>query len=218
MVDLVQMLSPFASVTDPPPEVVYKDILYNSRIIVSQEQDPLLSMLVMEIVGEMQRKEPNYRQCVRGLLDALSSKLSRYALERISVSVEKKTSIFPALRYIEAHYMDDFKMGDLAAICMMSTSYFRRVFTETMGSGPLEYLNQTRIIHACVLLRMTDLSILDICELVGFGSLSSFYRHFSSTMGQAPTAWRSLVSAAGRSRCGTAPAGWSPRGRFFPNQ
>ncbi len=195
MVDLVQMMNPLASVTDLPPEVVYRDILYNSRIIVSQEEDPILSTLVMEVIGEMQQKESNYRQCVRGLFDALISKFSRHALEQVSVSVEKRTPIAPALRYIDTHYMDDFKMDDLAAMCMMSSSYFRRIFTETMGLGPLEYLNQIRIMRACALLQMTDLSILEICESVGFGSLSSFNRHFSSAMGQPPTAWRNLVNA-----------------------
>lgn len=86
-------------------------------------------------------------------------------------------------------------MDDLAVLCQMSSSYFRRVFTETMGIGPLEYLNQTRIMRACTLLQMTDYSILEVCESVGFGSLSTFNRHFSDVMGQTPTAWRHRVHA-----------------------
>ena len=86
-------------------------------------------------------------------------------------------------------------MDDLAAACKMSTSYFRRVFNETMGLGPLEYLNRTRITRACTLLQMTDSSVLEICEAVGFRSLSSFNRHFSAIMGQPPTAWRNRIHA-----------------------
>ena len=49
--------------------------------------------------------------------------------------------------------------------------------------GPLDYLNRTRIAKACSLLRMTDDSILTISEKVGFGSMSSFNRHFYEVMG-----------------------------------
>ncbi len=194
MVDLVQMISPLAAVSGPPPEVLYKDILYNARMIVHQEQDPMLSTLIMEIIREVQGEAFNYRQCVRGLFDALISKFSRHALERVPVNAEKRMPIAPALQYIDTHYMDDFKMDQLAAVCMMSPSYFRKVFTETMELSPLEYLNQVRIMRACALLQVTDLSILDICESVGFGSLSSFNRHFSSMIGQSPTAWRNQVN------------------------
>lgn len=49
--------------------------------------------------------------------------------------------------------------------------------------GPLDYLNRTRIAKACSLLRMTDDSILTISEKAGFGSMSSFNRHFYEVMG-----------------------------------
>lgn len=195
MVDMVQMIDPLSSIVALPPEVVYKDILYNSRFIVSQEQDPILSTLVMEIVNEVQQKAPNYKQCVRGLFDALISKFSRHIQAQTTVSAEKGAPIAPALRYIDNHFMDNFKIDDLAAMCMMSSSYFRKIFTETIGSGPLEYLNQTRIMRACALLQMSNLSILEICESVGFGSLSSFNRHFSNITGQTPTSWRSQINA-----------------------
>ncbi|MFR2116184.1 MAG: helix-turn-helix transcriptional regulator [Subdoligranulum sp.] len=72
----------------------------------------------------------------------------------------------------------------------MSESHFRRVFRELVGMGPLDYLNRTRIAKACSLLRMTDDSILTISEKVGFGSMSSFNRHFYEVMGTAPSDWR----------------------------
>jgi AraC-like DNA-binding protein len=40
------------------------------------------------------------------------------------------------------------------------------------------------------MLRMTDDPILSICESVGFRSMTSFNRHFSATVGEAPSAWR----------------------------
>lgn len=87
-------------------------------------------------------------------------------------------------------YMENFSIRDLADACSMSESHFRRVFRELVGMGPLDYLNRTRIAKACSLLRMTDDSILTISEKVGFGSMSSFNRHFYEVMGTAPSDWR----------------------------
>jgi len=193
--DLVQMVDPMATVMDIPPEVVYKELLYNTRIVVSQDQDHTLSQLIVGIIHEMQQKESNYRHCVRSLFSALIDKASRHVPEEDAGRTDKLFPIAPALRHIDQRYMDAFRVDDLAALCQMSTSYFRRVFTETMGIGPLEYLNHTRIMRACTLLQMTDFSILEVCESVGFGSLSSFNRHFSDVMGQPPTSWRHHVNA-----------------------
>lgn len=194
-VDPIQMLDPLATVMDIPTEVQYKYILYNSRLILSREQEPSLYGLASEIVQEMQDKKANYKHCVRGLFEALLGKLSRHTDEAVSLHTDKMFPIAPALRYIDMHYRDSFKIDDLAELCKMSSSYFRRVFTEAMGLGPLEYVNQLRVMRACTLLQMTDYSILEVCEEVGFGSLSSFNRHFSAVMGQPPTSWRHHINA-----------------------
>ena len=195
MVDAIRIIDPLAAVMEIPSAELYKDLRYNSRLVISQEEDPVLSILAMEIVREMQEQRTNYRHCVRGLLDALFDKLSRYTPESSTTQSDRLFPIAPALRYIENHYMESFRIDELAAQCKMSASYFRRVFTETMGLGPLEYLNQTRIMRACTMLQNTDFSILEICERVGFCSLSSFNRHFSAIMGQPPTGWRHHVNA-----------------------
>ncbi len=195
MFDPIQLIDPATSSVELPVVELYTKVLYNFRAIVSRDQDPLLGMLADEAVREMVEKRPNYRRCVRSLLDIILNKLSRRAEDRLPEKSEKPFHISPALRYVYQHYMEDLRMDDLAAACKMSTSYFRRVFTETMGLGPLEYLNRTRITRACTLLQMTDSSVLEICEAVGFRSLSSFNRQFSAIMGQPPTAWRSKIHA-----------------------
>lgn len=195
MVDPIQLIDPTTSVAEPPVAELYSRVLYNFRAIVSRERDPLLEQLANEAVREMVEKRPNYRRSVRALLDLILNRFSRRAEDRLPEKDENPFHISPALRYVDRHYMEDLRMDDLAEECKMSTSYFRRVFTETMGVGPLEYLNRTRITRACTLLQTTDSSILEICEAVGFRSLSSFNRHFSSIMGQPPTAWRSKIHA-----------------------
>lgn len=59
-----------------------------------------------------------------------------------------------------------------------------------MGTSPLDYVNNTRILKSCILLRSTEHSILDISEMVGFHSVSSFNRYFAKLMQMSPREYR----------------------------
>ena len=76
-------------------------------------------------------------------------------------------------------------MENLAPLCHMSPTHFRRTFHSIMGYGALTYLNRTRIARATVLLRT---------EEVGFHSVSSFNRHFLDIEGVTPLQYRKEMS------------------------
>ena len=99
-------------------------------------------------------------------------------------------SIHPALNYIHDNYTQQFPIELLADMCHLSVTHFRRTFNTIMGISPLEFINNTRIEHACLLLSSTDSSILEISELVGFHSVSSFNRAFVKLMDIPPREWR----------------------------
>ena len=98
--------------------------------------------------------------------------------------------ISPALDYIEENYMQQFTIEYLAELCHWSLTHFRRVFHDIMGTSPLDYVNNTRILKSCILLRSTEHSILDISEMVGFHSVSSFNRYFIKLMQMSPREYR----------------------------
>ncbi len=106
---------------------------------------------------------------------------------------ENALVILPALNYIDDNYMQALTIEQLAALCHWCPTHFRRVFQEIMGVSPLAFINSTRINHACVLLRSTERSILDISEAVGFRSISSFNRHFIQMMQMSPREYRSRM-------------------------
>ena len=51
--------------------------------------------------------------------------------------------------------------------------------------------------HATTLLRTTEHSILEICEEVGYHSISSFNRNFANIVGMTPSNYRRQLSLAG---------------------
>lgn len=86
--------------------------------------------------------------------------------------------------------MQQFSIEFLADLCHWSPTHFRRMFHEIMGTSPLDYLNNIRIMKSCNLLRSTEESILNISEMVGFHSVSSYNRYFTKIMQMSPREYR----------------------------
>ena len=159
----------------------------NYRHILPRAEYPHIHYLTQSIIDEMENTRPNYQSCVKGLLLALSIELNRIQ-EQANAPV-----ISPALDYIEDHYSSQFPIEVLADLCHMSLTHFRRVFHSIMQTSPLDYLNSTRIMKACNLLRSTEESILSISEMAGFASVSNFNRHFHAVIHMTPREYRNQM-------------------------
>ncbi len=81
-------------------------------------------------------------------------------------------------------------LGEIASAAAMSPAAFSRFFKRVSGRGLWDFLTELRIDHAAALLRETDDGIIQIALESGFGSLSSFNRHFLGRFGCAPRDYR----------------------------
>lgn len=175
-------------------------LIRNYCAVLSKDAYPEIHMLVTSIISEMTRKDLNFQFSVRGLMLSLMMKLMNiYAAadhtgeDNIGMH-ENSLSIAPALFHIRKNYMQDFPMESLAKMCNMSPTHFRRTFSSIMGFGALEYVNRIRITHAAIMLRTTEMPILDISEEIGYQSVSSFNRHFMEIIGMPPMKYRKQMS------------------------
>lgn len=101
--------------------------------------------------------------------------------------------LIPVLEYIDTHLQHSISLQDLANIAGMSQYYFCRLFRQTMGIAPFQYVRQQRIERAKKLLQQPHLSILEVGLQCGFISPSHFTRQFHQTVGVTPTAYRKAV-------------------------
>lgn len=168
--------------------------------IVNKDTYPYIHFLMTNIIRELETKPPCYHISVRGLLLSLYIEIYRLqAMANTNSSNKQEDSdtpannalvIAPALDYIEENYMNSFTIDQLADLCHWSPTHFRRIFYSIMGVLPLDYVNTTRIMKSCDLLQSTELSILEISEMVGFHTLSSYNRHFTKLIQMSPRAYR----------------------------
>ena len=91
--------------------------------------------------------------------------------------------IRPALEHIRDNFANPTKIAQIASVCHMSESHFRRLFEENMGMTPVDYLNQVRIKKACDMIRKTGYSMEEIAVKVGFSTTSTFNRNFKRIVG-----------------------------------
>lgn len=165
---------------------------FGNQLVLNKEKHPAIYSLLLQIINELTEEKNYYQTSTKGLL--LSLYIEIYRVQELEPIASKDSSnmlsIAPALGHIEHSYMQNITIDFLAELCGFSESHFRKIFKSIMGFTPMEYVNITRIMKACDLLRSTEETILQISEAVGFRSLSSFNRYFTKVTQSSPKHYR----------------------------
>ncbi|MEA9979892.1 MULTISPECIES: AraC family transcriptional regulator [unclassified Pseudomonas] len=106
-----------------------------------------------------------------------------------------KGGLAPHLRrhlvdYIEHRLADPISLGELAALCALSEYHFARMFRESFGLPPHQYLLARRMNYAQQLLRTSQQPSGSIAMACGFASASHFNNRFRQAMGATPGEYR----------------------------
>ncbi|WP_246476563.1 bifunctional transcriptional activator/DNA repair enzyme AdaA [Salicibibacter cibi] len=92
--------------------------------------------------------------------------------------------------YIQANYMENLTLTQIAQHIGISPYYLGRVFKKQTSKTPRSFLEHIRVRKAVELLINTDRSIIDICYEVGFQNASSFYHAFQKQTQCTPQQYR----------------------------
>ena len=96
-----------------------------------------------------------------------------------------------ALNFIEESYKNPaLRLNDVASGIGLSSGYLDRLLTRETGSSFLVHLRRVRLLNACRLLSLPQLSVNYISFTVGYKHVVEFDRHFRRERGVTPTEWR----------------------------
>lgn len=95
-----------------------------------------------------------------------------------------------ALRFVERSYANNVSVADIAQVTGLNPSYFGKLFKESVGKTPQQYLIDYRMTKAAELLKLTSLSIAEVGASVGYPNQLHFSRAFKHASGSSPRSWR----------------------------
>ena len=95
-----------------------------------------------------------------------------------------------AITYFTERFAENLTVADIASSCGLSHSHFSKVFRESTGKTPIEYLESVRMRNALRLLESSSLTVRQISELSGYRNEFYFSKAFRRFFGHPPSACR----------------------------
>jgi AraC-like DNA-binding protein len=94
--------------------------------------------------------------------------------------------VLPAINYIDKNFDKSFSVDDLAKICLMSTTSFRRTFSLAINKTSIEYRDEKRLAKAKDYLSCGLYSVSYAALACGFDDVNYFCRFFKKHVNQTP--------------------------------
>jgi AraC family transcriptional regulator len=176
-------------------EQVGQDLVNCDRIEIIPQYMTEQDILIQGIFGAL-RQELEFGQ-IGGylLIDSLKTALAIHLLRNYCTTQPRLSNYTDGLsklklqqvrEYINEHLHQEIKLIEISAIAQISPYHFLRLFKQSMGITPHQYILQRRIDKAKYLLQESKLSIAEIAFRVGFCDQSHFTRCFKRLLGMTP--------------------------------
>ncbi len=159
-------------------------------------RDPQIKAIAMMLLSELKQENLGGKLYIESLTNVLAVHLLRkYSVSKPDFTIYEggltEVQKLQVVEYINENLNQDIKIADLAQLLGISQFHFSRLFKQSIGIAPYQYLLQQRIERAKQFLtQKTDLSIVDIAFLCGFNSHSHLSQKFRQFTGMAPKTYR----------------------------
>jgi AraC family transcriptional regulator len=159
-------------------------------------RNPQIEQLAMMLRAELYQGKGGMGQLyVESLANALTVNLLRdYSGTKPDIVIYEgglsDRNLVRVTEYINEHLTQSIQLQDLATYLGISQFHFSRLFKQSTGISPHQYIMQQRIELAKHLLRKTDRSIADIALDCGFNSQSHLGKYFRQLTGMTPREYR----------------------------
>ncbi len=154
----------------------------------------ILKKYMQECYNEYSDKEICYNLPIRANIYLMMTSLLRYYC---STKNELDRMIYhnvlrmrPVITYIDEHFREKIYIEKLSDMINVSPDYFTKMFKESIGKTPIDYINGMRINSAMEMLVTTDTSMADIADTIGFCNPNYFHKIFKQYMITSPLAYR----------------------------
>ena len=153
-----------------------------------------LARFMQESYDEYAEKDICYKLPIRANIYHMMTALLRYYCgskdELDRMIYHNVLRLRPVIAYIDDHYKEKIYIEELSDMINVSPDYFTKMFKESIGKTPIDYINGMRINYAMELLCSTDIPMSDIADTIGFCNPNYFHKIFKQYMVTSPLAYR----------------------------
>ena len=171
-----------------------------NKIVVFEEGHPVhdtLSKYMQESYDEYISKDVCYKLPIRANIYLMMTSLLRYYCgskdELDRMIYHNVMRLRPIINYIANHYKEKIYIETLAEMITVSPDYFTKMFKDSIGRTPIDYIIGLRINRAMQMLATSDTSVNDISDGLGFSNSNYFHKIFKQYMETSPAAYRKMV-------------------------
>lgn len=162
-------------------------------------QDPLLTQILLALRRELEQPQPAGNLYAQTAAQMLAVHLLRYYTKEakeaprepdISSLTLTRYQMKQVVEFMQAHLDQGLSLDVLAQQIGFSPYHFARLFRQTVGESPHQFVLHQRIERAQRLLKKTDVPLAHIAVECGFASQSHLTQVFKRHLGLTPRAYR----------------------------
>ena len=158
-------------------------------------RDPLIEQIGWLLKEDLESNGLESRLYVDSLITTFCAHLiHRYTIRSLPlgdpVTGLPRHSLRNALDFINAHLDQHLRLADIAHAAGMSQFYFARLFKQSTGITPYQYVVRQRVERAKQLLKQRELPIATIAHQCGFANQSHLIKHFRRFTGTTPKVYQ----------------------------
>ena len=158
-----------------------------------------LSRHIEDAYEEYSVKDVCYKLPIRAIVYQMMTALLRFYCgskdEQERMVYHNVLRLRPVITYIAEHFKEKIYIEKLADMISVSPDYFTKMFKDSIGKTPIEYINGLRVNYSMKHLATTEMSMSEIAEDIGFCNPNYFHKIFKQYMGVSPLQYRKGTQA-----------------------
>ena len=177
-------------------DLIFIEFDYNSALgelpstLLFDELGDVLNIITV-IRHELLQSKSMYKDIVSRLIETLIMHIARmFTTGDDSTQIKAQNVLETTVNFILSNYIMDINLDSLASSIGYSYHHFRKLFKTAYGIAPQQFIINTRVNKAKILLLESDELIENIAKRCGFNSSSQFTVTFKDKVGVTPKQFR----------------------------
>ena len=144
-------------------------------------------MLMRNMYESYDASETQQLRCAAYFMLVLGKFIDQEEASRLSSKTKKdKKLLRNILIYLNNNWRSELSNETITRIFGLSIRSYNRLFAETLGMSPVEYINSYRISVACERIQKSDSAVAEAAHFAGFDDVAYFSRVFKNIKGMSP--------------------------------